>query len=91
MPGTGTLASSIQGMDHMVRVMARATKAPIYDVIRMATLTPAERAGVDDEVGSLERGKFADVLVLDRALRVKRVFVGGEEFSTRKTHGKGVT
>ncbi len=80
MPGTGTLASSIMGMDHMVRTMARATKAPLPDVIRMATLTPAERAGVATEVGSLDKGKCADVLVLDQRLAVKRVFIGGEEF-----------
>jgi N-acetylglucosamine-6-phosphate deacetylase len=84
MPGTGTLASSIMGMDHMVRTMARATKAPLPDVIRMASLTPAERAGVARRVGSLERGKCADVLVLDKKLGVKRVFVGGEEFRNRK-------
>jgi N-acetylglucosamine-6-phosphate deacetylase len=80
MPGTGTLASSIMGMDHMVRTMARATKAPLPDVIRMATPTPAERAGVARKVGSLEKGKFADVLVLDKKLAVKRVFIGGTEF-----------
>jgi N-acetylglucosamine-6-phosphate deacetylase len=80
MPGTGTLASSIMGMDHMVRTMARATKAPLPDVIRMATLTPAERAGIARKVGSLEEGKLADVLVLDKKLAVKRIFIGGEEF-----------
>jgi N-acetylglucosamine-6-phosphate deacetylase len=81
MPGTGTLASSIQGMDHMVRTMARATKAPVTDIIRMASLTPAERAGVARKAGSLDMGKHADVLVLDKKLGVKRVFVGGREFS----------
>jgi N-acetylglucosamine-6-phosphate deacetylase len=84
MPGTGTLASSIQGMAHMVRTMARATKAPLPDVIRMASLTPAERAGIARKVGSLENGKLADLLLLDSKLRVKRVFVGGQEFDRRK-------
>lgn len=80
----GPLASSIVGMDHMVRVMARATKAPLPDVIRMASLTPAERAGLAKKVGSLEKGKLADVLVLSAKLAAKRVFIGGQEFSTRK-------
>jgi N-acetylglucosamine-6-phosphate deacetylase len=47
----------------------------------MASLTPAERAGIAAETGSLERGKRADVLVLDRRLRVRRVFLGGVEFA----------
>jgi N-acetylglucosamine-6-phosphate deacetylase len=78
---SGDLASSVMGLDHMVRVMARDTGAPLPDVVRMASLTPAERAGVARKVGSLERGKLADVLVLDKKLAVKRVFIGGTEFS----------
>ncbi|HEY2574446.1 MAG TPA: amidohydrolase family protein [Verrucomicrobiaceae bacterium] len=73
------LASSTAGMDRMVQTMTRATKAPLHEVIRMASLTPAERAGIAHECGSLERGKRADVLVLDGKLRVKRVFIAGEE------------
>jgi len=80
----GPLASSIMGLDTMVRNMARATQAPLPAVIRMATLTPAERAGVARKVGSLEKGKFADVLVLDKKLTVKRVFIGGQEFHRHK-------
>ena len=49
------------------------------DAIRMASLTPAERVGIADEVGSLEPGKRADVLVLGSDLDVDRVFLGGEE------------
>lgn len=73
----GSLASSIMGMDHMVRQMAKSTHAPLWDVIRMASLTPAERTGIARRTGSLEPGKLADVLVLDRRLRVRRVFAGG--------------
>ncbi len=80
MPNSTALASSIVGMDHMVRTMARATKAPLPDVFRIATLTPAERVGVARKVGSLEKGKCADVLVLNKALAVQRVFIGGTEF-----------
>ena len=53
------------------------TPAPLEDIIRMASLTPAERAGVARSVGSLEVGKHADVLILDQKLQVKRVFVHG--------------
>jgi N-acetylglucosamine-6-phosphate deacetylase len=88
MPKTGTLASSIEGMSHMVRVMARDSKAPVQDVIRMASLTPAERVGIARKVGSLEKGKLADVLVLDKKLAVKRVFIGGDEFQAGQPKDK---
>ena len=78
-PGGGALASSVVGLDTMVRHMKAVTTASLPEVIRMASLTPAERAGVAAEVGSLAPGKRADVLVLNRRLRVQRVFSGGEE------------
>jgi N-acetylglucosamine-6-phosphate deacetylase len=75
------LASSVSGMDRMVQTMAGATSASLPEVVRMASLTPAELAGIAGEVGSLEPGKRADVLVLSRELEVERVFLAGEELS----------
>jgi N-acetylglucosamine-6-phosphate deacetylase len=79
--GDGSLASSVRGMDHMVRTMHRAAKIPLVDVFRMAALTPAERVGIDASVGSLAAGKDADVITLDRRLNVKRVYLKGRLFS----------
>ncbi len=73
----GGLASSVMALDHMIRTMCRDTSAPLASVIRMASLTPAERAGVARSVGSLEVGKRADVVILDRKLHVRQVFVDG--------------
>jgi N-acetylglucosamine-6-phosphate deacetylase len=78
-PGRG-LASSIVGMETMVRNMQAMTGASVAKAVRMGSLTPAERTGVSAEVGSLEVGKRADVLVLSRNLDVERVFIGGAEF-----------
>jgi N-acetylglucosamine-6-phosphate deacetylase len=66
-------------MDTMVRNMASQTSASLPQVIRMASLTPAERTGIASETGSLEPGKWADVLILDSALQVEKAFVHGEE------------
>ncbi|MFM8893580.1 MAG: N-acetylglucosamine-6-phosphate deacetylase [Planctomycetia bacterium] len=83
----GRLASSVVGMDHMVRRMLRDTSATLCDVIRMASLTPAERAGIAAETGSLEPGKRADVVVLSGRLSVRRVFVGGVEVAFPRRRG----
>jgi N-acetylglucosamine-6-phosphate deacetylase len=77
-PG-GSLASSVSGMDVMVRTMARQTSAALPDVIRMASLTPAQITGMASAIGSIEPGKCADLLVLDAGLAVSRVFVQGRE------------
>ena len=75
----GSLASSVVGMDHMVRHMAKHSSASLPDVIRMASLTPAERTGIARETGSLEKGKRADIILLSKKLEVRRTFVSGVE------------
>ena len=54
----------------MVRVMMRDTDAGLAEVIRMASLTPAERTGLAQDRGSLEPGKLADIVILSRELHV---------------------
>ena len=80
LPGTDKLAGSIFPLEHMIRVMARDSDAPLADVIRMASLTPAERTGFSQDRGSLEIGKLADIVILSRDLHVQRTFIGGVEF-----------
>lgn len=75
-PGEG-LASGVVGLDTMIRVMRRDTSAPLHEIVRMATLTPAERTGVARTVGSLDVGKRADIVMLDGDLQVQRVWLAG--------------
>lgn len=79
LPDLSALASAVEGMDHMIRTFKELTGRPLWEVIRMASLTPARIAGQDKEVGSLEKGKRADVVVFDRDLAVQRVFADGVE------------
>jgi N-acetylglucosamine-6-phosphate deacetylase len=73
------LASSCMGMDHMIRTFEQLTGEPLWKVIRMASLTPATIAGHDHHLGSLAPGKRADIVLLDQARNVKRVFIDGQE------------
>jgi N-acetylglucosamine-6-phosphate deacetylase len=79
--GSGALASAVVGMDTMVRNMSSLTSAGVVNAVRMGSLTPAERVGMDKDIGSLRAGRRADILLLDRGLHVERVFIGGAEFS----------
>ncbi len=78
MPDGQSLASSVVGMDHCVRTFHQLTGVPLYEVVRMASLTPARIAGVDKDLGSIEPGKSADFVVLDQELRVRAVYLAGE-------------
>ena len=71
-----SLASGAMGMDHCVRTMHQAG-IPLPETIRMASLTPARILGVESEIGGLEAGKLADLVVLDAELNVKHVYISG--------------
>ncbi len=66
----------------MVKTMHRSGDVPLNEAVRMASLTPAERVGIDDQVGSLTKGKTADIVVLSRQLRVKKVYIEGQPFQS---------
>ena len=74
------LASSVRGMDHMVRHMHRVVGIDLPTAIRMATLTPARILGLDHQIGRLAVGKAADLILLDADLNVRRVWCRGSEW-----------
>jgi imidazolonepropionase-like amidohydrolase len=58
------------------------------NALRAVTLEPARIFGVDRQLGSLERGKIANVIVtdkpvFDKGVKVTRVFVDGRELRPR--------
>jgi N-acetylglucosamine-6-phosphate deacetylase len=72
-----TLAGSVLTMD---RALARAVQElglPIGTAVEAASTTPARVLGIRDRVGSIERGKDADLVVLDGELRVEAVMSAG--------------
>lgn len=72
-----SLAGSIATMDKLVQVMAFKANIPVADAIRMASETPANIIGIGDRKGTLQRGKDADILILDKKLNVRCVFAAG--------------
>lgn len=72
------LAGSIATMDRLIQTMTMKAEVPLFDVIRMISETPAKIMGVYDRKGSLERGKDADILLLDNHLEVRGVWAMGK-------------
>ena len=78
LPDSPNLASSVRGMDFMVRHMHQQVGLDLPTAVRMASLTPATIIGLEGEIGSLAAGKRADLVLLDRELNVTGLFVNGE-------------
>lgn len=76
-PDGTALASSVYPMDEMVRVFRDLTGCPLWQAVRMASLTPAEIVGAAREIGSLEPGKWADIVFLDDNVAVAATYLAG--------------
>jgi Amidohydrolase family len=61
-PGTDALAGYM--LHHELELYARAGIPPA-EVLRMATLTPAQVMGVDRDLGVIAPGKYADMVLID--------------------------
>jgi N-acetylglucosamine-6-phosphate deacetylase len=72
----GSIAGSTLTMDLALR-NAVAAGIALPDAVAMAATTPARALGLGDQVGALEAGLRADLVVLSPDLQVKRVLRGG--------------
>ncbi|MHB1126916.1 MAG: N-acetylglucosamine-6-phosphate deacetylase [Bacillota bacterium] len=73
----GQLAGSTLTMAEAVKNMV-ALGVPLYQAVAMASVNPARVLGLEGRKGSIEPGKEADLVILDRSLSPRRVIVGGK-------------
>ena len=72
------LAGSIATMDRLIRTMVMQAGIPLHDAVRMASETPARIMGIYDRKGSIQRGKDADILIMDDNCELKAVYAMGQ-------------
>jgi len=80
-PDGTALASSVFPMNEMVRVFRDLAGCPLWQAVRMASLTPAEIVRRAGDIGSLAQGKLADLLIIDDQINVLATYIGGQELS----------
>jgi N-acetylglucosamine-6-phosphate deacetylase len=82
----GSIAGSVITMLDAVRMMLSVGASEV-DAARMASTNPARLLGLDHECGSIEEGKRADLVVLDKQGNVRRTIVGGTLLNHRSWSG----
>ena len=65
-------------MDRLIRTAVQMAEIPLHDACRMVAETPARIMGIYDRKGSLQRGKDADILLLDSDINLRGVYSMGE-------------
>ena len=71
---TGEVAS----LRKAFKALVESDMLPFSDVLRLITSNPAERLGIADQKGRIREGADADILILDKDLRIKQVFAKGQ-------------
>lgn len=74
--GVGLSGSKLT-MDRAVRNMMRHTGVGIADAFVMGSLNPARAINADGEMGSLEKGKLANLVIVSDDMEVRRVLLRG--------------
>ena len=80
----GTLAGSVLTMDKAVKNMVNKVGIPLSKAIQMASFNPAKSVGIDYKKGSLEPGKDADIVILNKNLETELTIVAGKIVYRRK-------
>ncbi len=75
-----SFAGSIATMDRCLRVLCDDFGIDLPTASVMLSLTPAKRMGVDNKKGSITVGKDADLVLLDKDLKVLKVMASGKIF-----------
>jgi len=74
----GTIAGSVLPFCQGVRNLKENAGLSMVQAVRAGSLNAAYSAGVEDRKGSLEKGKDADILLMDEECRILRTFVRGQ-------------
>jgi N-acetylglucosamine-6-phosphate deacetylase len=82
-PAEGTIAGSVITMRQALK-NTLSLGIPIEEAVMMASLVPAQAAGVEGERGSIQEGKRADLVAFDDDLKVNLVIVGGQPVFDRQ-------
>ena len=74
----GAIAGSATNLMDCMRTAVKKMNIPLESAVRCATLNPAKSIGIDDKYGSLEEGKYANAVVLDKDLNIVSIIQKGQ-------------
>lgn len=72
----GTIAGSATNLMECMRT-AVSFGIPLTSAVKAAAVNPAKKIGIYDKVGSIESGKYANLVLLDKDLRLVKVILKG--------------
>jgi len=77
LPDKSFFAGSIGTMDRAYKFAVQTAGLSLVDASRITSLTPAKLMRISDKKGSIEKGKDADLVLMDKELNVIAVYFSG--------------
>lgn len=77
LPDRTAFAGSVATTDRLVRTMVNIAEVPLVEAVKMMTLTPARMMKIDQQKGSIQKGKDADFVIFDNNINVSYTILEG--------------
>jgi len=78
MPDRTGYASSVVRTKDLVKTLVESVGLSLVDAVKMASIVPAKIVGVDDSMGSLVKGKDANIVIADDDLEIYTTIIDGK-------------
>jgi N-acetylglucosamine-6-phosphate deacetylase len=78
LPDRSAFAGSVATTIQLVKNMVTLAEVSVCDAVKMMTATPARIMKVDDIMGSIAVGKFADLVIFDDDFNLHTTIIGGK-------------
>lgn len=73
----GTIAGSATNLMDCLRTAVKKMDIPLASAVKCAAVNPARAVGIDGDYGTLEPGKYANIVLLNDELEIEQIFHRG--------------
>ncbi len=79
--GSNVIAGSVTNLMDCLRTVVTKMNIPLESAIACATINPAKSIDIYDKCGSITAGKDGDLVLLNKDLSIKAVYIKGKKFN----------
>lgn len=76
----GTIAGSATNLMDCLRYAVKTAQIPLESAVKGATVNPAKAIGLFADRGSIDEGKYADIVILDQDLQIRQIIKKGTAY-----------
>lgn len=79
--GNGAIAGSVTNLMNCLRIAVKDMRISFHSAVKCASKNPARALGVEEDYGHLGAGAYADIVLLDEDLQIRKVILHGKDLA----------